>query len=179
MIEVQRPSTDEYAPFYHKYIERVPDGDIRLILRVQLADTSALLRPISEQQAAFRYEPGKWSIRQTIGHLIDTERVMTYRALRIARGDETPLAGFDENTFAENAGSDERTLPSLIGELEALRQSTAALFQHLPDAAWSRSGLANNKSVTVRGLAFIIAGHELHHREILQTRYLPALALPV
>ena len=179
MIEVQRPNSSEYAPFYHSYVERVPAGDIRLILRVQLADTVALLRPVSEHQASFRYEPGKWSIRQVIGHLIDTERVLTYRALRFARADETPLAGFDENVFTERAGSDERTLPSLIGELETLRQSTAAFFQHLPDVAWMRSGLANNKSVSVRALAFIIAGHELHHREILQARYLSGLAVPV
>ena len=179
MVEIQRPAADEYAPFYHPYIERVPAGDIRLMLRVQLADTVALLRPLSEQQAASRYAPDKWSIKQVIGHLIDAERVMTYRAMRIARGDETPLAGFDENTYAENAGSDERTLQSLIAELETLRQSTAAFFQHLPDVAWSRRGTANNKSVTVRGLAFIIAGHELHHREILHSRYLPALSVPV
>jgi uncharacterized damage-inducible protein DinB len=179
MLEVQRPNNDEYAQFYHRYIERVPTDDIRLILRVQLADTLALLRPLSEQQATFRYAPEKWSVKQVIGHLIDAERIMTYRALRIARTDETPLPGFDEDTYARQAGSDERTLQSLTGEFEAVRQSTAAFFQHLPDAAWPRRGLANNHSVTVRGLAYIIAGHELHHREILQTRYLSALSQPV
>jgi uncharacterized damage-inducible protein DinB len=179
MIEVQRPNTDEYAQFYQGYIERVPTDDIRLILRVQLADTLALLRPLSEQQGMFRYAPEKWSIKQVIGHLIDAERIMTYRALRIARTDDTPLPGFDEDTYAQHAGSNERTLQSLTGELEAARQSTAAFFQHLPDAAWPRRGVANNHSVTVRGLAYIIAGHELHHREILQTRYLTALSQPV
>jgi hypothetical protein len=177
MIEVQRPGSDEYAEFYQPYIDRVPAGDIRLILRVQLSDTIALLRPLSEQQAGFRYAPDKWSIRQVIGHLADGERVMTYRALRIARTDTTPLAGFDENTYAQNAGSDARTLHSLIGELEAVRQASAAFFQHLPDEAWRRRGVANDHGVSVRALAFIVAGHELHHREILQSRYLPGLAI--
>ncbi len=178
MIEVQRPGSDEYAEFYQRYIERVPQGDIRLILRVQLADTIALLRPLSEQQAGFRYAADKWSIRQVIGHLIDGERIMTYRALRIARTDATPLPGYEENVYAENAGSDTRTLHSLMGELEVVRQATAALFQHLPENAWTRGGVANGSNVSVRALAYIIAGHELHHRELLQTRYLAAMAQP-
>jgi hypothetical protein len=176
MSDVQRPRTDEYAEYYQRYVERVPPGDIRLILRVQLSDTIALLRPLSEQQAGSRYAAGKWSIREVIGHVIDAERIMTYRALRIARGDTTPLAGFDENAFVESSGAHGRTLPGLIGELEAVRHATAAFFQHLPDDVWTRRGVANNHGVSVRALAFIVAGHELHHREILQTRYLPALA---
>ena len=171
-----RPASNEYLPYYHKYIERVPDDDIRSILRVQLDDTLALLRWVSEEVAAFRYGEGKWSIKQVVGHLIDVERVMTYRALRIARGDQTPLPGFDENAYAETAGSDQRTLRSLLAELEATRAATAAFFENLPAEAWQRSGTANDAPVSVRAIAYIIAGHELHHREILKDRYLGVAA---
>ena len=179
MTDIQRPASGEYNPYYEKYIDQVPPGDVRLILRVQLSDTIALLRPLTEQQAGFRYAPGKWSIRQTVGHIIDIERVMTYRALRVARADSTPMPGFDENAYAETAGSDARSLQSLLGELEAVRQGTAAFFQPLQQEAWTRVGTANNSPISVRALAYIIAGHELHHREILQSRYLPVLPLPV
>jgi hypothetical protein len=136
----------------------------------------ALLRPVSEDIAAFRYDEGKWSVKQVIGHLIDVERIMTYRALRVARGDQTPLPGFDENAYAQTAGSDQRTLRSLLAELEATRAATAAFFHNLPAETWMRIGIANNNAISVRALAFIIAGHELHHREILQDRYLAVAA---
>jgi uncharacterized damage-inducible protein DinB len=167
-----RPTENEYAPYYHKYIERVPDDDVRSILRIQLDDTLALLRPLTEEQAGIRYAEGKWSIRQVIGHMTDVERIMAYRALRIGRADETPLAGFDENVYAQTGEFDRRTLRSLLAELELTRASTAAFFHNLPEAAWERRGTANNYPVSVRAIAYIIAGHELHHREILQERYL-------
>ena len=174
MSQPERPARDEYAAWYQKYIERVPEDDIRSILRVQLADTLALLRPLSEQQSNFRYGPDKWTIKQVIGHLIDSERIFLYRAVRVARGDQTPLAGFDENIFVESGGFESRTLESLLRELEAARASTAAFFHNLPAEAWSRRGIANNNPVSVRALAYTIAGHELHHRAILQDRYLAA-----
>jgi uncharacterized damage-inducible protein DinB len=172
-----RPNENEYAPYYHKYVERVPDDDVRSILRVQLDDTLALLRPLKEEQAGIRYAEGKWSIRQVVGHLADVERIMGYRALRIARNDQTPLPGFDENIYADTGEFDRRTLRSLLAELEVTRAATAALFHNLPESAWDRRGTANTNSVSVRAIAYIIAGHELHHREILQDRYLQAAAV--
>ena len=174
MPQPQRPGPDEYAEWYQKYIERVPADDIRAILRVQLGATLALLRPLTEQQGAFRYGPDKWTIKQVVGHLIDAERIFAYRAMRVARADQTPLPGFDESSYAVEGGFDERTLESLLRELEAARASTAALFDNLPGRAWERRGIANDKPVSVRALAYTIAGHELHHREILVERYLRA-----
>ncbi|MGH7460733.1 MAG: DinB family protein [Longimicrobiales bacterium] len=172
MPQPQRPEQSEYGAYYHRYIERVPDGDVRMIMRVQLADTLALLRPLSEEQAGFRYAEGKWSIRQVIGHLADTERIFVYRALRIARGDQTPLAGFNENVYADKGGFDERPLHSLLAELEATRAASAAFFQSLSEGAWTCMGTANDYPISVRALAYIMAGHELHHRAILQDKYL-------
>jgi uncharacterized damage-inducible protein DinB len=172
MSDPQRPEPSEYAAYYHRYIELVPEGDIRMILRVQLADTLALLRPLSEEQAAYRYAEDKWSIKQVIGHLFDAERIFLYRALRIARGDQTPLPGYNENVYADNAGFDQRPLANLLAELEATRAATAAFFQNLSGDAWTRTGTANSYPVSVRALAYTIAGHELHHREIVLTRYL-------
>jgi hypothetical protein len=172
MEEPQRPAQSEYAAYYHRYIERVPEGDIRMILRAQLADTLALLRPLTEDMAGHRYEEGKWTIRQVIGHILDTERIFLYRALRIARGDQTPLPGYNENIYADAGGFDTRPLHSLLAELEVTRAGTAAFFQNLPDEAWSRMGTANSYPISVRALAYAIAGHELHHRAILQDRYL-------
>lgn len=167
----QRPGADEYAAFYASYIERVPHGDLVAILGAQLGVTRVLLDAVPEERAGYAYAPGKWTIRQVVGHLADVERMLSARALRFARGDATPLPGFDENAYAEQAGSDQRTLPSLLDELEAARESTVALFAGLPDEAWTRRGMANGSPVSVRALACIITGHELHHREILRSRY--------
>ena len=168
----QRPEPGEHAALYSRYIALVPEGDIRMILRAQLPDTLALLRPLSEEQAGYRYADDKWSVRQVVGHLIDTERIFVYRAVRIARGDQTPLPGYNDNVYVEMGAFDERPLANLLAELEAARASSAAFFQNLPEAAWSRSGTANDYPVSVRALAYITAGHELHHREILQDRYM-------
>ena len=143
-----------------------------MIMRVQLADTIALLRPLTEEQAAYRYAEGKWSIKQVIGHLADTERIFVYRALRIARGDQTPLPGFNENVYVDQGAFDDRPLQSVLAEFEATRAATAAFFQGLPEPAWARMGTANDYPISVRALAFIVAGHELHHRALLQERYL-------
>lgn len=172
----QRPAAGEFNPYYQKYIDKVPDEDIRALLRVQLADTLALLRPLTDQQANYRYGPDKWTIKQVIGHMIDTERVFAYRAMRIARADPTELPGFDENAFVAHGAFEQRSLESLLRELEAQRAATAAFFHGLAPEAWHRMGSANNTPVSVRALAYIAAGHELHHRDILQTRYLTTLA---
>lgn len=172
MAYTHRPTPDEYSPFYAGYIARVPAGDIVDILRTQLEDTLALFDPLAEAEAERPYAEGKWTLKQMLGHLSDTERVMAYRALRIARGDETPLPGFEENEYGKTAGSNERTIDELRSELGIVRAATVALLESLPERAWDRTGTASEATASVRAIACIIAGHELHHREIITTRYL-------
>jgi hypothetical protein len=167
-----RPGADEFAPWYAGYVARVPDGDVLHALRTGIDETEQLLSGLTEAQAAFRYAPGKWSVRQVVGHLCDSERVFSYRALRFARNDPTELAGYNENLFAAEAGSDQRSLASLTVELREIRLATVSLLDALPDQAWSRRGVANGAPVTVRAIAWIIAGHERHHVNVIQTRYL-------
>jgi hypothetical protein len=168
----QRPAPGEYDEYYGKYIARVPTGDISVILRDQLEDTRAVLRSVPPGGGDRGYGPGKWTIKEVVGHLCDTERVMSYRALRIARSDRTELAGFDENTYVPAGSFGERDLGGLVEELATVRAATIALFRGLPHEAWPRRGSANGAEVSVRALAAIIAGHELHHRNLLETRYL-------
>jgi len=167
-----RPGRGEYLEYYGKYVEKVGDGDIVETLRAQLTETVALFSGIPEAQAGHRYAEGKWSIRQVLGHIADVERAMSYRALTFARGDETGLPGFDENLWAVNAGSDERTLASLLEEFRAVREATIALFDGMTAQGWAGSGQANQAYVTVRALAWIIAGHEQHHCRLIRERYL-------
>jgi len=166
-----RPAADEHLPYYARYVERVPDGDLLARLERQVAETAALLRALPEGRAAHRYEPGKWSVKEVVGHVADTERIFTYRALRIARADRTPLAGFDENEFVRAAGFDRRTLRELVDELVAVRAATVALYRGLGDEEVGRRGTANGAEVSVRALAWITAGHELHHVTLLRERY--------
>lgn len=172
MSNIGRPEKNEFAPHALVYIGHVYSDDVIQVLREQIGKTTALLRPLSEERALFAYAPGKWTVKQTIGHMSDTERVLSYRVLRIARGDKTPLPGFEQDEYVPNAGSNERSLEDLVHELIAVRESTLALVRGLPVEAWDRAGLASGFSVTVRGLVFTIAGHELHHFNILQDRYL-------
>jgi hypothetical protein len=167
-----RPEPGEYAPYFERYISKVPDGDILTLLASQIGDTTRLLAGLSDQQARRRYAPGKWSVKEVVGHLADTERVLSYRALRFARGDTTPLPGFDENVLVANAGFDARPLADLLAEFDLVRRATLALFRSLDAEAARRRGVANENTVSVRALAYIIAGHERHHREILVERYL-------
>ena len=170
-----RPALTDYAPPFHKYIELVPAGDVIENLAGQLPETKALLAKVSEEDAGFRYAEGKWSIRQVLGHVIDTERVFAYRVLRIGRNDPTPLAGFDENLLAKYAPYDHIPLFEALREFEAVRASTLFLLRGLSPEAWERSGTSDGHFLTMRAMAFAIAGHELHHREILRTRYLPGI----
>ena len=167
-----RPEKSEYPPYCEGYISRVPDGDILGILGKQLDDTLALIKTIPEARGDSRYAEGKWSVKEVIGHVIDTERVFAYRALRFARGDATPLAGFEQDDFVRGAAFDKRSLSDLADEYEHVRRATISLFANLDAEAWSRKGSANNNETSVRALAFIIAGHERHHVEVLRTRYL-------
>ena len=169
---IPRPAVGEYLPYYDRYIERVPEGDVVAILVEQLGDTLALLRSIPAERSLHRYAAGKWSMRDVVQHMADTERVMAYRALSIARGDATPLPGFEENDWARVADADRRDWLDLVAELEAVRASTLAFLRGLDEQASARRGSANGAPVTVRALAFIIAGHERHHVSILRERYL-------
>lgn len=163
-----RPQPDEYNAYYHQYISRVPD-DVLSALETQIEETVTLLAKADEE---YRYAPGKWTVAQMLGHVIDSERIFAYRALRISRGDEKPMEGFEQDDYARNAPP--CSLAGLIEEFRAVRRSTVLLFRHLDEPAWSRRGTANQNPVSVRALAFLIAGHELHHRAVLKDKYLAA-----
>lgn len=169
---IPRPDASEHLSYYAKYVDRVPDGDVLQQLETQLDETLALVRGLPEEQGGHRYAPGKWSIREVLGHVIDAERIFAYRVLRIARGDRTPLASFDENAYAESSGADARTLADLADELEHVRRGNLALFRSLSDEALARRGTASDAEVSARALVWIIAGHELHHVAGLHERYL-------
>jgi hypothetical protein len=169
---IARPETSEYIPYYGKYIALVPDGDLVDTLRGQIGETLSLLRTIPEERASYRYAPGKWSIKEVVGHLADVERIMTYRALRIARGDSTPMPGFDENAYVPAGNFEARPLASLAHEFEQVRAATVAFLETLEPVAAARRGTANNAEISARALAYIIAGHERHHVAILKERYL-------
>jgi hypothetical protein len=168
---VGRPEADEIPSHYAGYIQRVPETDPVIVCASQIEDTAGLLRGLSDTDALYRYGRGKWSIKEVIGHLADTERIMTYRALRIARGDTTPLPSFDENAYVPVAKFDARSLADLVGELRTVRAATLALMRTFDEDAWRRRGTASGKPVSVRALGFMIPGHERHHVEVLRTRY--------
>ena len=166
-----RPGDAEYPQFYGGYVRSVPDGDVVKYLRTSGNDLSTALNGINEERSAYKYQPDKWSIKSLAGHVSDTERIFSYRALRIARGDQTSLPGFDENAFATTAASDDRSLASIAAELRAVREATVLLFESLSADAWARAGTVNNGHITVRALAWITAGHARHHLNILRDRY--------
>ena len=165
------PAADEYAPYYGRYISLVAPGDILDQLERQREEMLARFRNVPESKGAHRYAPGKWSVRQVVLHLSDTERIMTYRALRIARGDATPLPGFDENAYAPESGADAVPLAELVGEFTDVRRGSLALFRHLPADAWTRRGTASDSPFSVRALAWVVAGHPIHHLVVLRDRY--------
>jgi hypothetical protein len=168
----QRPDASEYAPYYHKYVERVADGDVEQVLQDQIGETMALLSSLSEEDGDRAYAQGKWTIKEVVGHVADTERIFSYRLMRAARGDATPLPSFDENAYAAAGGYGARTLASVAGELAAVRAATVALVRGLPAEAWDRRGVASGYDFSVRAAGYMIAGHELHHANLLRTRYL-------
>jgi uncharacterized damage-inducible protein DinB len=174
-IASSRPEPGEYAAYYEKYIAMVPGNDIVPILEAQRLQMSQLLAARTERDGNFRYAPDKWTVKEVIGHMADSERIFAYRALRIARQDQTPLSGFEQDDYVRTGAFGERTLADLAEEFAHIRSATVSLFRPLTEEAWSRRGVANKNEVTVRALAFIIAGHELHHREILKERYFPAI----
>ncbi len=160
-LTIARPAADEHIEYYGKYIRLVPGDDALDAMRSQIGDTVRLLQPLDESKALHRYGPGKWSVKEVVGHITDAERVFSYRALRFGRADETPVPGFDENTYVPAGRFDLRPLPELLHEYQAVRASTIALFRGMDEQALLRRGTAN----------WILAGHELHHRGILIERY--------
>jgi hypothetical protein len=169
------PDRTEAAEYYFTYIDQVPAGDIRTILEAQRGEAVRLLSGITETRSLHRYAPDKWSIRQVVSHLNDTERLFVFRALWFARGFDTPLPSFDQNVAIESARADDRSLADHVSEFDGLRAATVAFFRHLPDEAWSRRGVASGNPFTVRALAYIGAGHVAHHMRILRERYLSGL----
>lgn len=167
-----RPLPTEYAPYAQADIDLVEGDDIVATLGAQREMVLSLLGSVSEERASFAYAPGKWSLKQVVGHLSDDERIFAYRALCIARGDARPLPGFDENEYMAAAGFESRTLADLLAEYRTVRWATLTLFASLPDEAWVRRGIVNGYEATPRGLAFHIAGHELHHVRVLRDKYL-------
>lgn len=166
-----RPEEAEYAAFYKGYISQVIEDDAIAALEAELSESLAFFRNIDEQHSKTAYGEGKWTIRQVLGHIVDTERVMSYRAMRFARNDQTELPGFEQDDFIRGANFNEVPLGDLLREFEHLRRANILMFRNLTADAWKRHGKANGNDVSVRALGFIITGHEKHHRKIVKERY--------
>src|SRR5229473_63348 len=167
-----RPQSGEYAPYYERYISLVPGNDVLAAFDDQRRQMLLLLSGRTEADGDLRYADDKWSLKEVLGHVNDTERIMSYRALRIARGDTTPIEGFEQDDYVRNGPFARRPLSDLIEDYIAVRRATVSLFRNLDEPAWTRRGTAAGNEVTVRALAYIIAGHELHHSRIIEEKYL-------
>jgi len=161
-------------PYFGTYIDKVPDGDVIAVLESGIGTTRKLLGSVSEERAGYRYAEGKWTLKEVLGHMSDTERIFTYRLLTFARGDAGPLPGYDENSFTPAQESDRVPFAWLLDEFVTVRAATLALLKVIPPAAWERRGVASNNPLSARAAAWIIAGHEIHHRRVLEERYLTA-----
>jgi hypothetical protein len=168
---LERPKPDEYAPFYAGYVSLVPESDALAVLAAQPAELQALAGKVPADRESHRYAAGKWSVREVFGHLTDGERVFGYRAFCISRGDKASLPGFDENSYIAGADYDNRPLQELAADFAALRKSNLKVLRRLPAGDWAKSGTANGTPVTVRALAFVMAGHVRHHLGVLRARY--------
>ncbi|MEP6742221.1 MAG: DinB family protein [bacterium] len=168
----KRPEANEAAPYYLLYIDRISGDNIVDVLESQLTETVKVLEPVSEEESLHRYAPDKWSMRQLLNHVNDTERVFLFRALWFARGCTDELPSYDQNVAAAAANADEISWANHIEDFRAVREATLTFFRSLPDDAWARGGIASGNRVTVRALSYILAGHLSHHLNILQERYL-------
>lgn len=169
---IAAPDPSEYAPYYGRYIALVGGGDVVAALEDQPRETLALLSTLSEEQGDYRYAPGKWSVKEMLGHVIDVERVFSYRALRFARNDRTPLASFEQDDYVRAGNFADYRLADLIEEFVCVRRASLWFFRQLSAEAWMRRGVASGNEVSVRAVAYIVAGHELHHRRVLREKYL-------
>ena len=170
-VIVARPEPGEYNSYYERYISLIPGADILGTLDSQRRQMMLLLSGRDESDGNLRYAPDKWTVSEVLGHVCDTERIFAYRALRIARGDQTPIEGFEQDDYVRNGPFARLPLAEIIEDYIAVRRATLTLFRNLDEAAWTRRGMANKKEITVRALAYLIAGHELHHRRILEEKY--------
>ena len=168
---VERPTSEEFSAFYAGYIRRVPDGDLFDILSRQISELNQLVGHLSNEQTLYRFASDQWSIKEVIGHINDTERVMSYRALCVSRGETTPLPGFDQDNYVREANFDARPLAELLQEFESVRRSNVLLFKDLPAKAAQRSGTVSGWPISTRALLYILAGHVYHHMESLRTDY--------
>ena len=166
-----RPGSDEHSPFFAGYLAEVPPGDVLATLELEGENALSLLRRMPQDRADHAYAPGKWSVREVLVHVTDAERVFAYRALRFGRGDPTPLAGFEQDDWVPASGAGRRSWGDLLDEFRVVRASTLYLFRSFAPEQWLRRGVASGQPISVRALAWIIAGHELHHRRILRERY--------
>jgi hypothetical protein len=169
---MKRPNRKEYKPYYERYIGLVPEGDIIKILKKQIKDFEKLCKGISPKKALYRYAPEKWTVKEVIGHIIDTERVMAYRALSFARNGQNNLPGFDQDEYIRSSNFNNVKMNDLIDEFCAVRKSNIFMLNALTEVETKRSGLANNNQVSVRALAYIMAGHALHHINVIKEKYL-------
>lgn len=169
---MNRPEKVEYAEYYETYVSLVEENNIVSAMQKQLDEVNDLFSQMPDEKGLYTYAEGKWTIKELLGHLIDGERVFAYRAFRISRGDRTPLPGFDQNPYIENAGYNSVKLSKLLAEFSLLRQSNILFFQNLSDEMWTQTGIASDNEISVRALAYIMVGHIRHHVKILKERYL-------
>ncbi len=172
MPNLERPDPSEYAEYYGTYIDKVADGPFLEMLSSQHRETQAFLAQLGETRGGYRYAVGKWSIKEVVGHLTDTERVFAYRGLCFARGDSGPLPSMDQDPYVEQARFDDRTLADIAAEWQDLRRSNLRLFSSFSPEVWSRRGVASGCEFTVRSIAYIVLGHEVHHLGVLKERYI-------
>ncbi len=170
---MNRPLVSEYTSYHARYIENTPYGDPLQALENQIEDTARLLLSLPDEKGNHRYAPGKWSIKEVVGHVVDTERIYVYRCLAIARGERIALPGFDQDAYVSRGNFDRRTLRSLVDELRAVRAATLPLFRSLGEEEWGQVGVANGKRMSARVLPWLAAGHEHHHMGVVRERYLP------
>ncbi len=169
---IGRPDSSEHAPYFDRYISLVPGADILAAFDSETAAARGFLQKIAPEKSLHRYAPGKWSIRESVLHVLDCERVFVYRALRFGRGEETAVEGFEPDDWVAPSGADSRPWPSILAEYDDVRRATIAFFRNLPDDAWSRAALAGGNRISVRALAYVIVGHDVHHRNVIRERYL-------
>jgi len=167
----QKPADNEYGEYYHKYVKGLDDSPLNDHLQKQKTTLLQMFEKLSEEQAAFRYAEGKWSVKQVIGHMIDTEQIFCYRAISFARGENQSLPGYDQDAYVENARFDELSVERLIRRYSATRELTLSLIDSMNEAELTKKGLANNNPVTVRAIFWIIAGHENHHIRFFREKY--------
>jgi len=170
-LTIARPEPGEYAPYYERYISLIPGSDILGTLESQRRQMMLLLSGRDEEDGDLRYAPDKWTAKEVLGHVCDTERIFAYRALRIARRDRTPIEGFEQDDYVRNGPFGHAPLAEIVEDYIAVRRATLTLLRNLDEAAWMRRGIANENEISVCALAYIIAGHELHHRRILEEKY--------